>query len=81
MKKTAKTRIAAAAMTLVMLTSLSAVAFADGPQGGPQMGGMHMNQQMGGNGPMGGMQGAPSQSFAPSGSFHSLDGLTYFSSF
>ena len=61
MKKTAKTRIAAAAMTLVMLTSLSAVAFADGPQGGPQMGGMQMNQQMGGNGPMGGMQGAPSQ--------------------
>ena len=61
MKKSAKTRIAAAAMTLVMLTSLSAVAFADGPQGGPQMGGMQMNQQMGGNGPMGGMQGAPSQ--------------------
>ena len=66
MKKTMKTRIAAAAMALVMVVALSATVFADGPQGGPQMGGMQ--QQMNG-GPHGGMrmpqggfdQGSPSQ--------------------
>ena len=66
MKKTMKTRIAAAAMALVMVVALSATVFADGPQGGPQMGGMQ--QQMNG-GPQGGMrmpqggfdQGSPSQ--------------------
>ncbi len=61
MKKTVRTRIAAAAMTLLMVTSLSVVAFADGPQGGPQMGGMQpgsmqMGQSMGGNRPTGGQQ-------------------------
>lgn len=52
MKKTLKTRIAATAMALIMVVALSATAFAHGPQGGPQMGGM---QQMNG-GPQGGMQ-------------------------
>lgn len=68
MKKTLKTRIAATAMALIMVVALSATAFADGPQGGPQMGGMQ--QQMNG-GPQGGMQ-MPQGGFdqgAPQGSF------------
>lgn len=68
MKKTLKTRIAAAAMALIMVVALSATAFADGPQGGPQMGGMQ--QQMNG-GPQGGMQ-MPQGGFdqgAPQGNF------------
>ena len=68
MKKTLKTRIAATAMALIMVVALSATAFADGPQGGPQMGGMQ--QQMNG-GPQGGMQ-MPQGRFdqgAPQGGF------------
>ena len=56
MKKTIKTRIAAAALALVMITSLSATAFADGPQGGPEGGPQQGGMQMGGSAPMGGLQ-------------------------
>ena len=67
MKKTMKTRIAAAVMALIMVVALSATAFADGPQGGRQMGG---NGPMNG-GPQGGMQ-MPQGRFdqgAPQGGF------------
>ena len=47
MKKAMKTRIAAMALALVMIAALSATAFADGPQGGPQQGGFGQNRQMG----------------------------------
>ena len=67
MKKTMKTRTAAAVMALIMVVALSATAFADGPQGGRQMGG---NGPMNG-GPQGGMQ-MPQGRFdqgAPQGGF------------
>ena len=67
MKKTMKTHIAAAVMALIMVVALSATAFADGPQGGRQMGG---NGPMNG-GPQGGMQ-MPQGRFdqgAPQGGF------------
>ena len=67
MKKTMKTRIAAVVMALIMVVALSATAFADGPQGGRQMGG---NGPMNG-GPQGGMQ-MPQGRFdqgAPQGGF------------
>lgn len=48
MKKAMKTRIAAMALALVMIAALSATAFADGPQGGPQQGGFQQDRQMGG---------------------------------
>ena len=48
MKEKIKNRIAAVALALVMITSLSATAFADGPQGGPQQGGFQQDRQMGG---------------------------------
>ncbi len=47
MKKAMKTRIAAMALALVMIFSLSATTFADGPQGGPQQGGFQQDRQMG----------------------------------
>ena len=47
MKKAMKTRIAAMALALVMIAALSATAFADGPQGGPQQGGFGQNRQTG----------------------------------
>ncbi len=67
MKKTMKTRITAVVMTLIMAVAFSATAFADGPQGGRQMGG---NGPMNG-GPQGGMQ-MPQGRFdqgAPQGGF------------
>ena len=48
MNEKIKNRIAAAALALVMITLLSATAFADGPQGGPQQGGFQQDRQMGG---------------------------------
>lgn len=67
MKKTMKTRITAVVMTLIMAVAFSATAFADGPQGVPQMGG---NGPMNGA-PQGGMQ-MPQGGFdqgAPHGGF------------
>ncbi len=58
MKKTMKTRIAAAAMALIMVVALSVTAFADGPQG---------SLKMGGNGPMNGAPQADMQ--MPQGGF------------
>jgi len=66
MKKTNKTRIIAVVLSLAVIAALSATAFAEGPQGGPQMGGMQQDQQMGG--PRGGMQqGGPQNSFQQNG--------------
>ena len=48
MKKAMKTRIASVVVALVMIAALSATAFADGPQGGPQMGNFQQDRQMGG---------------------------------
>ena len=48
MKEKIKNRITAVALALVMISSLSATAFADGPQGGPQQGGFQQDRQMGG---------------------------------
>ena len=48
MKKAMKTRIASVVLALVMIAALSATAFADGPQGGPQQGGFQQGRQMGG---------------------------------
>ena len=48
MNEKIKNRIAAAALALVMITLLSATAFADGPQGDPQQGGFQQDRQMGG---------------------------------
>ena len=47
MKKAMKTRIASVVLALVMIAALSATAFADGPQGGPQMGNFQQDRQMG----------------------------------
>ena len=47
MNEKIKNRITAVALALVMITSLSATAFADGPQGGPQMGNFQQDRQMG----------------------------------
>ena len=49
MKKAMKTRIASVVLALVMIAALSATAFADGPQGGPQMGNFQQDRQMGGS--------------------------------
>ena len=47
MKKAMKTRITSVVLALVMIAALSATAFADGPQGGPQMGNFQQDRQMG----------------------------------
>ena len=66
MKKTMKKRIAAVVIALVMITALSASAFADGPQRGPTQGGFGQSHQM--DAPQGGF-GHDQQMGAPQGGF------------
>ena len=67
MNKTIKTRIIAAAMTLLLVAGLSTSAFAEGPQGGLTQNEFGQNQQM--SSQQGGMQmgGAPQGSFSQNG--------------
>lgn len=63
MNRTMKTRISAVIMALMMTVSISASAYADGPQGNMEKNSMHTQRQMGDNGPAGKDQSGPKNDF------------------